>query len=423
MKISFIRKTLCICMVIAMSLSLAACGSSERQTVSHNKKDSKVETVKPAEEITEEPVEEPVEEPAEEPETEPETEPDKVERVTDLTKYEAHTEVLTIQNDEVSYPELEIIPINYAYATSQLDAQGDNYDKYAADNVCDGDVTTAYVEGVDGDGRGEMLEMDFDNFCSYEVSLIRIYPGYQKDEKTFKNNSRPTELFICFPDGHFFSQTFDYGDSYAGYFDIDLSKIFTGSVVAHECTIMINDAIMGDKYDDCCISEIEFYSPKTPSQDVVLIKHETEYGDNGETCRITATSNGAQIWEYEGKTEVVTELDGVGYITTANGIVFVQNDWQVVALDERTGDVLWKSSEENGFSVSATTYDVKTGNLYICGYYGPTLIGFDKDGNTITRDKWTSESYWPCMLIPADEDFKQVKVYFESDSIIEFFEV
>lgn len=320
-----------------------------------------------------------------------------------------------------------MIPIRFAFASSQLGIE-DSDITYDVENLYDGDTKTAYVEGVPGNGIGELIEIDFDNESSYEVGMIRIYPGYQKDESTFKKNARPAILTFYFPDGHCVEQELDYANETAGYFDIDLTKIFTGHVVAHHCIIGIDDAYPGDKYEDCCISEVEFYSLKTPDEDVVLIGYETEYEESGEKCLIKATKNGKSLWEYECKTEQVTELDGVGYITTANGVVFVQDDWQVVALDENTGDVLWKSNTENGFSVSASTYDVTTGNIYVSGYYGPTLIGFDKDGKELSFDTSDIKSYWPCMMVPdgevlstgvMDKGINGVRIYFDGDMMIE----
>lgn len=343
----------------------------------------------------------------------------------DLSLYEANTEVLHIVNDKATEPNLDLIPIRYAFGSSQLEDQGN--ESYSAENLHDGNPSTAYVEGVSGDGIGQLIGIDLNNERNYEISMIRIYPGYQKDESAFKKNSRPSKLSFHFTDGHYFEQEFDYGTEAAGYFDIDLTKVFAGHVVAHRCVISIDDVISGDKYDDCCISEVEFYSPKTVDEDVVLVRHHTEYTESGETCQMKAIKNGETIWEHEGKTDLVTELDGVGYITTANGVVYVQDNWDIVALDENTGDIIWKSNLENGLSVSASMFDPVSGNMYFSGYYGPTLVGFDKAGNSINYDIDT-EGYWPCMLIPVLngellERIENVRIYFEGDGSIQTFEL
>lgn len=348
------------------------------------------------------------------------------------TKYVADTEVLTIQDAEADYSGLKPIPVYYPYASSQLEDNSESYGKYSTDNMFDNDLSTAFVEGAEGDGIGQMIKVPFDDNRSYEISKIKIYPGYQKDAKTFKNNSRPTKLSFCFPDGHYFVQEFDYGDATKGYFEIDLKKIFSENVVAHYCVITIEDAVKGDKFEDCCISEVEFYEPETVSDDVILIKYEGGYKDGAETCLIKASRGGKSIWEYECKTDRVTELSGTQYIATANGTVFVQDDWKVIALDAMTGDVVWKGGGEHEFSASAEFYDVATGNIYLSGYYGPDIIGFDKDGNDLDFEGLDEDCYWPCMMKPVITDFEKwyngegidhVKIFFDGSMSIEDYDL
>lgn len=347
------------------------------------------------------------------------------------TKYVANTEVLTIKNEKTDYSGLKLIPVRYPFGSSQLEADSENYGKYCADNLFDGKLDTAYVEGVSGDGIGQMINVDFDNCRSYEISRIKVYPGYQKDAKTFNNNSRPTKLSFSFPDGHYFVQEFDYGDATEGYIEIDLNKIFSEKVVAHYCIVTIEDAIRGDKYEDCCISEMEFYEPETASEDVVLINYENEYDENMEKCLITASLGGKTIWNYECKTSTITELTGVRYVSTANGIVYVQDDWRVVALDAMTGEVIWKN-DEHTFSASADFYDIATGNIYLSGYYGPDIIGFDREGNALIYEGLDGDCYWPCMMKPVVTDFEKwyngegiehVKIFFDGSMSIEDYDL
>lgn len=429
------KKVLCACLTVCMIFSLMACGAAQPEKAADDKKDAAQTTDEAAVEETDANANEEVSAtdeaaPAEEAEDVEEADEEMeqgapVAMDADLSLYEANTEVLHIVNDKAAEPNLDLIPISFAFGSSQLEDQGN--ESYSAENLYDGNLSTAYVEGVSGDGIGQLISIDLNNERNYEISMIRIYPGYQKDESAFKKNSRPSKLSFYFTDGHCFEQEFDYGNEAAGYFDIDLTKVFAGHVVSHRCIISIDDAVSGDKYDDCCISEIEFYSPKTVDEDVVLVKHHTEYTDSGETCQVKAIRNGETIWEHEGKTDMVTELDGAGYITTANGVVYVQDNWDIVALDENTGDVIWKSNLENDLSVSACMFDPVSGNVYFSGYYGPTLVGFDKAGNSINY-KIDTESFWPCMLIPVIkgellERIENVKIYFEGDSSVQTFEL
>lgn len=343
----------------------------------------------------------------------------------DLSMYTANTEVLKIQKGDTDYSDYDLIKTRFAYASSWNESE-ENYSRYSAENMFDGDLATAYVEGAEGDGIGEIIEILFADLGTCEVDKIKVYPGYQKSKETFQNNSRPTKLSFYFPDGHRFTQEFDYGNETSGYFEIDLKKVFAGTVVADGCVITIDDASTGDKFEDCCISEIEFYAPKKPDKDAILVSYESEYfNGTGEKCVISAFQDGKKIWEYTCKTEQVTELEGAQYITTANGIVFAQDDWQIIALDAKTGNVIWKGDYEGGFSVSGFTYDVVTGNLYASGYYGPDIIAYDKNGNELFYDNM--EVAWPEVMIPDISDapcgikeggFDSVRILFNQDSSI-----
>jgi hypothetical protein len=82
----------------------------------------------------------------------------------------------------------------FARASSVLKPQfGAHYD---ADNVLDGRLDTAWVEGVAGQGLGEWIEIEFPT--NTLVSEIEIFPGYGKSERLFTRNSRPKRIQIQF---------------------------------------------------------------------------------------------------------------------------------------------------------------------------------------------------------------------------------
>ena len=77
-------------------------------------------------------------------------------------------------------------------------------DKYKSENICDGKIETAWVEGVDGDGIGEWIKISIDAYTvlseitttPFEISKIAIIPGYGKSEKTWVENNRVKKLML-----------------------------------------------------------------------------------------------------------------------------------------------------------------------------------------------------------------------------------
>lgn len=147
---------------------------------------------------------------------------------------------------------VEDIPVDRGYiidvyATSSLS----EYDMtHSPNRVIDGDISTAWVEGVDGNGYGENIVFLFDE--SYMVSGFEIHAGYQKDSSRYYKNARPKEICVSFSDGT--SQIFDLKDT-MGSQRVELSfPVETSSV-----KITINSVYSGNTYQDTVISEIAFY--------------------------------------------------------------------------------------------------------------------------------------------------------------------
>ena len=66
---------------------------------------------------------------------------------------------------------------------------------YVAGKVDDFDVSTAWVEGVDGNGEGETIEFTFDSE-SLGFNEIHIINGYAKTQKAWEENSRVKKLKV-----------------------------------------------------------------------------------------------------------------------------------------------------------------------------------------------------------------------------------
>lgn len=140
------------------------------------------------------------------------------------------------------------LPIYSVTASSEL--TGGDYD---ADNVLDDQFTTAWVEGADGAGTDEYIELHVHANGSF--NRIGIASGYHKSEELFEKNAAPIEIIL-----------YSAGDVRRLYLNPAYGKmevIHLGRAVYAGPTgiirIKINDVRAGSTYEDACISEIVLY--------------------------------------------------------------------------------------------------------------------------------------------------------------------
>ena len=120
--------------------------------------------------------------------------------------------------------------------------------KHVTDRIMDGDTTTAWVEGVEGNGEGESITFTFGDL--YVVSDIKIWNGYQKSEDLYYKNARPSELELEFSDGS--TERILLQDMASGFQEFALERHVTSYV-----KVKIISTYEGSKYEDTVISEIE----------------------------------------------------------------------------------------------------------------------------------------------------------------------
>ena len=159
--------------------------------------------------------------------------------------------------------------------SSSLPASGSDY---SADNLLDGDLTTAWVEGVCGHGRGEYFSIqaplftdyldpetiaeDGIDMIGYPVSMIVVYNGYQKSPELYQTNGRVRTLMLwlngerlCFveledtPEPQMIEVMDLFLYNIPGYEGISLND---GDTVRLE----ILEVYPGTKYEDTAVSEI-----------------------------------------------------------------------------------------------------------------------------------------------------------------------
>jgi hypothetical protein len=162
----------------------------------------------------------------------------------------AHTEASRSSPREQQVEKSEIV----ASATvpslpRQDDAQGAN--DYTADNVVDGDIHTAWVEGVPGLGGGARLALRLPHRVA--LDRIRIVSGYAKSNQVFLDNAAPKTVLI-------------HTDGTEGPLRRTLSRDSRPQSIraafgrTRRVTIEIVSAYRGDRFEDLAISEIWFFA-------------------------------------------------------------------------------------------------------------------------------------------------------------------
>ncbi len=84
-----------------------------------------------------------------------------------------------------------------ADASSALKATSTN--SYRATNLIDGDLATAWEEGVKGPGLGEWVRFEFSR--PLVIARIEIANGYQKDDERFQGNPRVKTVKVEYSNG------------------------------------------------------------------------------------------------------------------------------------------------------------------------------------------------------------------------------
>ena len=148
----------------------------------------------------------------------------------------------------------ELLPYSSVSASSVLQQEGYNYDP---SNINDGNLSTAWVEGVQGDGTGEKLELGISP--GTVITDMTIWPGYYKSAETYEKNAVPTYIRISSggktADFDMSADNLVYEDNSSGYsFSFPDHFVSNGLV-----TVSILGVRPGTTYADTCISELHLY--------------------------------------------------------------------------------------------------------------------------------------------------------------------
>lgn len=156
---------------------------------------------------------------------------------------------------------------HFQTVSSSLPSVGNN--NYGAESIFDWDVRTAWVEGSKGYGIGEYVEVHFPMGNARATSCL-IVNGYNKDERTWKNNSRVKTMNLYIDDKLVGivnlkdtrdEQVFRLPDTIPNFSDTTAFKIMEVESSKYKVStlkFLITDVYKGDKYDDTAISELSF---------------------------------------------------------------------------------------------------------------------------------------------------------------------
>lgn len=130
-------------------------------------------------------------------------------------------------------------------ATSVLAPQGKN--RYGTDMLFDANRATAWVEADEGSGIGQSIVLQFDS--ERLVSGFDILNGYDKDEKTWTNNSRVRGATVALSSGESFAIELPDVRDYNRF-------TFSRPVKTRSLTITIDSIYKGARFVDTAISEL-----------------------------------------------------------------------------------------------------------------------------------------------------------------------
>jgi hypothetical protein len=152
--------------------------------------------------------------------------------------------------------------IYYSGASSELTSDG-KY-TYSVKNLTDNDPHTAWAEGKEG-GTGDTIQIHFSPHIrwatgSYLVNKIGIINGLAYDSNYFYSNNRVKKIKLIYTEDKPQSERTSSQKEYILEDKMEMQYIeFPPSTFMSQVQIIIEEVYKGSKYDDTCISEIQFF--------------------------------------------------------------------------------------------------------------------------------------------------------------------
>lgn len=143
-----------------------------------------------------------------------------------------------------------------ASASSFLESNWNKYtENYHPNYALDGNAATAWVEGVDGDGEGQVLAWDTSAIPGARRVKVRVRNGYQKSDALLAANAAPRAVTLEVWDGRTRVATTTAELTRASGWQ-DLVVDLAGKGFDH-LELRVDSVHAGSKYRDTCISDVE----------------------------------------------------------------------------------------------------------------------------------------------------------------------
>ena len=127
---------------------------------------------------------------------------------------------------------------------------------YQATNAHDFDLTTAWVEGAEGQGIGESLTYTFAGNCP-RITAFEVVNGYVKSEQAWQENSRVRQLKVYYNNRPY--KVLNLKDMRGmQIFKVDTLGYHQEGAKDWSLKFEILDVYPGTKYEDTAITEIHF---------------------------------------------------------------------------------------------------------------------------------------------------------------------
>lgn len=141
---------------------------------------------------------------------------------------------------------------------------------YSPANILDGDMKTTWCEGLDGDGIGESITIEFWEPVSFDE--IQIVPGFARTDNEYWINNRVKSLLITqVAEEHFQQKEYTLNDK-NGWHSIKFELPQTAQTIE----LKITDVYAGRKYKDTCLDDFRllYQGRVIPFKNVDSIKTE-----------------------------------------------------------------------------------------------------------------------------------------------------
>lgn len=161
---------------------------------------------------------------------------------------------------EDKYKTKKIVKLTELHATASSELASSKQYTYGVSNLLDNNLSTAWVEGVKGNGEGE--EFTISSKQPIVIKKIAIFNGYQKNKDVLKRNAQIKKIMIVASDGTEKTVSLKKAEKCK---KSEMIKFETGIDGVTEVKFRIvntysgTNTSKGSKASDTCVSEICLY--------------------------------------------------------------------------------------------------------------------------------------------------------------------